>query len=209
MTRNFIQSLVVGISLTFGLSSLINAGISAGSATNLLGTANTWLQTQTFVGDVTPSASDGGPSVGNHNLFWRYGYFSRSVTYGLKKQVTDNTLTAFINIQVFNGNTVGGTLFYIVSTDNSTDRHIRSGSVPFTVVQKSSTVTCGFGTPTDSFARTDGSSSLSITFGTAADTDSCDFTVTADSSFDVSSFIESLVIASIDADSLGVSVSAQ
>lgn len=167
---------------------------------------NLWKTVGSFSGGPTPISSDN-VWLGDFDLFWRYLYITRAIQFGSKKTLADGSITPFLNIQPGALNAFSGTLFYSISADNATDEHVRGGSVPFSIVMKGTTITCGFGTVSDSFNRTDASSTLSIAFDTSTTTTDCSLRANADTSFiSTSPLMEYMLIVSVDNDTIGVSV---
>lgn len=86
------------------------------------------------------------------------------------KQVTltESSATAVLDLAVASGSVAGGTLYYTIRADDSTDFQAIRGSIPFTAVNKGGTLTATVGTAAESVAVSTGTltNTVTITTGT-------------------------------------------
>jgi hypothetical protein len=139
-------------------------GFGANSAGHMVGTDTGPL--------VLFTTDDAGGTGGNPRL-----HFAPSC-----KTITDNVLTAFVQVNIPSGSLSGGTISYTVWAIDASNFQSRSGIVPWSGVNRAGTETCGISSAgTDTPANETGTITAAFTQSNSP-TNGCLFSVTSDTS---------------------------
>lgn len=125
-----------------------------------------------LIGKTSPSGSTGSSANAYSE---RYHFPAKAIA------MTDTTPTTVATIACATGKFVGGTCVVTVFATEGTDFQARTLTFPFSAVNKSGTVTAGFGTPVESIAASTGT--LAVTITTVANGSAVDIKVNPDTSF--------------------------
>lgn len=132
---------------------------------------------QTFTGGTSSAAGIGIGTTGNG--FYSTGTNIVGMTIAARprfyiqqqpKDLTEGAATGFIRVAVASAGIVGGVIEYSVQATDGTDHQSRSGSIPFSVVNKAGTETCTVGTAGGS------SEIVAVSSGTLTAAFTCDTT---------------------------------
>lgn len=133
------------------------------------GTANTTVFTAD--GTAISPGVDIARSLGTSALRWSDAYVARSIQGALQKTLVDSVATEFVQVSVASGAVVGGLVHYTIEASDAADFQARTGTVPFTAVNKAGTETC-------TIDAADGDEVVAVSAGTLTNAFTCTTTPT-------------------------------